>query len=166
MSDDNQSATTDTGSQQGNTADLPEWGRRAISEANAEAAKYRLKAQTAADEAKAATKAEYDKQLQALASEKTSIAGERDKAVTELTKLQVAITADVPGEQAVAFADLLKGSTQEELKAHAEQLKTMFGTPAGKQRATDKSQGAGGGASGVKTPDQLFADMVQGKITR
>lgn len=165
MSDDNQSATTDNGTPQ-NTEALPEWGRRAISDANAEAAKYRLAAKTAAEDAVAATKAEYDKQLQALATEKTSIAGERDKAVTELTKLQVAITADVPGEQAVAFADLLKGTTQEELKAHAEQLKSMFGTPAGKQRATDKSQGAGNGASGAKTPDQLFADMVQGKITR
>lgn len=166
MSDDNKSATTDTGSQQGNTADLPEWGRRAISDANAEAAKYRLAAKTAAEDAVAQTKAEYDKQLQALVSEKTSIAVERDNAVTGLTKLQVAIAADVPGEQAVAFADLLKGSTPDELKVHAEQLKTMFGTPAGKQRATDKSQGAGNGASGVKTPDQLFADMVQGKITR
>jgi len=166
MSDDNQSATTDTGTQQQNTDALPEWGRRAISDANAEAARYRLAAKTAAEDAVAATKAEYDKQLQALATEKTSIAGERDKAVTELTKLQVAITADVPGEQAVAFADLLKGNTKEELAEHAKQLKEMFGTPAAKQRATDKSQGAGNGASGVKTPDQLFADMVQGKITR
>lgn len=165
MSDDNQSATTDTGSQQGNTAELPEWARRAISDANTEAAKYRVKAQTAADEAKAATKAEYDKQLQALAEEKTSIAGERDKAVTELTKLQVAITADVPGEQAVAFADLLKGSTKDELAAHAAQLKEMFGVSAGKARATDKSQGLGGG-TGVRTPDQLFADMVNSKITK
>lgn len=165
MSDDNKSATTDTGSQQGNTADLPEWGRRAISEANAEAAKYRTKAQTAADEARAETKAEYDKQLQALATEKTSVITERDKAVTELTKLQVAITADVPGEQAVAFAELLKGNTKDELIAHAEQLKTMFGTPAARARATDKSQGLGGG-TGVRTPDQLFADMVQSNLKK
>lgn len=164
MSDDNKSATTDTGTQ--NTADLPEWGRRAISDANAEAAKYRLKAQTAADEAKAEVKAEYDKQLQAVASEKAAIAAERDTAVTGLTKLQVAITADVPGEQAVAFADLLKGSTREELVAHADQLKTMFGTPAGRQRATDRSQSAGGNASGVKTPAELFADMVQANIKK
>jgi len=164
MSDDNQSATTDTGTQ--NTDALPEWGRRAISDANAEAAKYRLAAKNAADEATAKVKAEYDKQLQALATEKTSIAGERDNAVTGLTKLKVAIAADVPGEQAVAFADLLKGTTEDELKAHATQLKEMFGSPAGRQRATDKSQGAGNSAGGVKTPGELFADMVQSKITR
>lgn len=163
MSDDNQSATTDSGAQ--NTDALPEWGRRAISDANAEAAKYRLAAKTAAEDAVAAAKQEFDKQLQALVTEKTSIAGERDNAVTGLKKLQVAIAAEVPGEQAVAFADLLKGSTDEELTAHAKQLKEMFGTPAGRQRATDKSQGAGGGASGVRTPAELFADMVQGKIT-
>ena len=164
MSDDNKSATTDTGTQ--NQSDLPEWGRRAISDANAEAARYRLAAKTAADDAKAAAKAEFDKQLQVLVSEKTSIAGERDNAVTGLTKLKVAIAADVPGEQAVVFADLLQGSTEDELKAHAAQLKEMFGTPAGKQRATDKSQSAGNNAGGVKTPGELFADMVQSKITR
>lgn len=164
MSDDNKSATTDTGTQ--NTDALPEWGRRAISDANAEAAKYRLKAQTAADEAKAETKAEYDKQLQALATEKTAIAAERDNAVTGLTKLKVAIAAEVPGEQAVVFADLLKGSTEDELKAHAAELKNMFGTPAGRQRATDKSQGAGGNASGVRTPAELFADMVQSNLKK
>ena len=164
MSDDNKSATTDTGTQ--NQSDLPEWGRRAISDANAEAARYRLAAKTAADDAKAAAKAEFDKQLQVLVSEKTSIAGERDNAVTGLTKLKVAIAADVPGEQAVVFADLLQGSTEDEMKAHAVKLKEMFGTPAGKQRATDKSQSAGNNASGIRTPDQLFADMVQGKITR
>lgn len=164
MSDDNKSATTDTGTQ--NSADLPEWGRRAISDANAEAAKYRLKAQTAADEAKAETKKEFDAQLQALVSEKTAIAAERDNAVTGLTKLKVAIAAEVPGEQAVVFADLLKGSTEDELKAHATELKSMFGTPAGRQRATDKSQGAGGNASGVKTPAELFADMVQSNLKK
>ena len=162
MSDDNQSATTTTGTQ--NTDALPDWARRAISDANAEAAKYRLKAQTAADEAKAETTKAYDEQLKALASEKTAIAAERDNAVTGLTKLKVAIAAEVPGEQAVVFADLLKGSTEDELKAHATQLKDMFGSPAGRQRATDKSQGAGGGASGVKTPAELFADMVQKNI--
>jgi len=165
MSDDNKSATTDTGTQ-GNTAELPEWGRRAIAEANAEAAKYRVKAQTAADEAKAAAKVEYDAQLQALAQEKTSVITERDNAVTGLTKLKVAIAADVPGEQAVAFADLLKGSTEDELNAHAKQLKEMFGTPAGRQRATDRTQSAGGNASGVKTPAELFADMVQSNLKK
>src|SRR6187551_3723785 len=136
MSDDNQSATTTTGTQ--NTDALPDWARRAISDANAEAAKYRLKAQTAADEAKAETSKAYDEQLKALASEKTAIAAERDNAVTGLTKL----------------------------KAHATQLKDMFGSPAGRQRATDKSQGAGGNASGVKTPAELFADMVQTNLKK
>lgn len=163
MSDDNQSATTDNGTQ-GNPAELPEWGRRAISEANAEAAKYRLKAQTAADEAVAKTKAEYDAQIKALAEEKTSIAGERDKAVTGLTKLQVAIAAKVPGEQAVDFAELLQGSTKEELAAHAEKLRSMFGTGAS-ARATDPSQGLGGGGS-VKSPDALFAAMVQKNLSK
>lgn len=165
MSDENQSANAPVNN--GNVNDLPEWGRRAISDANAEAAKYRLAAKTSADEAVAAARVEFDAQLQSLATEKTSIAGERDNAVTGLKKLQVAIAADVPGEQAVAFADLLKGTTEDELKAHAVQLKEMFGTPAGKQRPTDKSQSAGGNsASGVKTPAELFADMVQGKITK
>jgi len=164
MSDDNQSATNTTGTQ--NTDALPDWARRAISDANAEAAKYRLKAQTAAEEAKAETKKAYDDQLRALASEKTSISEERDKANIGLTKLKVAIAAEVPGEQAVVFADLLKGNTEDELKAHADQLKSMFGTPAGRQRATDKSQGAGGNASGVKTPAELFADMVQSNLKK
>lgn len=160
MSDDNQSATTTPSAQQ--NAELPEWARRTIAEANAEAAKYRVKAQTAADEAKAETKAAYDKQLQALASEKTSISEERDKAVIESTKLKVTIAAQVPGEQAVQFANLLQGSTEDELKTHAETLKSMFNVKTS-ARATDPSQGLGG-ASGTKNASDIFADMVNSRL--
>lgn len=158
MPDDNLSDTS-TGTQ--NVDDLPVWARRAITEANTQAASYRAKAQTAADTARSEAKEEYDKQLRAMAEEKTSITGERDNAVTGLNKLKVAIAADVPGEQAVAFADLLKGNTEEELSAHAAQLKTMFGTPTGRPRATDKSQGMGDTTGSARTPAELFADLFQ-----
>lgn len=161
MSDDNQSAN-DNNTQDVNT--LPEWGRRAISDANAEAAKYRLAAKTAADEAVAQTKVEYDKQIQAISTEKSAIAAERDKAVSDISKLTVTIKAQIPGESAFDFAGLLQGSTPEELTAHAEKLKSMLGTGT-KTRAVDPSQGATGDG-GAKTAADLFADMVKNKLTK
>ncbi|WP_367137907.1 hypothetical protein [Saccharothrix sp. HUAS TT1] len=147
-----------------NAAELPEWGRKAISEANAEAAKYRVKAQTAADEARAQAQAEFDAKYKTVADEKSAITTERDQAVTDLAKLKVALASGVPGETAVAFADLLKGSNEDELKAHAENLKNMFGVSGKSAPAVDLSHGLSGGSS--SDPGDAFAALLQSKLTR
>jgi len=146
-----------------NTEQLPEWARKAISEANGEAASYRQKAKTAAEEAKAAVAAEYDEQIKTLSGEKTAIAAERDSAATNYAKLMVALQAGVPGETAVEFAGLLQGSNEDEYKAHAEKLKGMFGA-GGRVKAVDPSHGMTGNSS--QTPDEVFAALFQSNLSK
>jgi hypothetical protein len=145
------------------TEQLPEWARKAISEANGEAASYRQKAKTAAEEAKAAVAAEYDEQIKALSGEKTAITAERDSAATNYTKLMVALQAGVPGETAVEFAGLLQGSNEDEFKAHAEKLKGMFGA-GGRVKAVDPSHGLNGTSS--QSPDEVFAALFQSNLSK
>lgn len=163
MSDDNK-----TGGENGDKATqqetLPDWARKQISEANAEAAKYRTERNNIEAETTAKLKAEFDAQLKTLSDEKSAITAERDTTALNYTKLGVALAAGVPGETAVKFADLLKGSNEDELKAHAEELKSMFGGPV-KIAAIDPSHGAsGGGSSGNSTDDAWAALMKQAGI--
>lgn len=124
----------------GNTNDLPEWAREAISTANGEAAKFRVERNAARDEL---TKVQADlASLQEKHKEATSKVAEAE---TAFLKYTVAVESGVPGEKAAEFAALLQGSTKDEVAAHATQLKTLFNTPtmAG-QKAIDPSQGQGG----------------------
>lgn len=146
-----------------NQEQLPEWARKAISEANSEAAAYRQKAKTAADQVKAEVAAAYDEQIKALSGEKSAITAERDSAASNYTKLTVALQAGVPGETAVEFAGLLQGSNADEYKAHAEKLKGMFGA-GGRVRAVDPSHGLNG--SSAQTPDEVFASLFQSNLSK
>jgi len=162
MSEQNTAAETPAATPQ-NNEQLPEWGRKAISEANAEAAAYRQKAKTAADEAKAAVAAEYDEQIKSLSGEKSAVTAERDSATSNYNKLMAALQAGVPGETAVEFAGLLQGSNLDEYKAHAEKLKGMFGA-GGKMKAVDPSHGLNGSSS--HTPEEAFASLFQSNLTK
>lgn len=160
MSDD---ATKDASKQ--DPSELPEWGRKAISEANAEAAKYRIKAQSAADEARAQAQADFDAKYKTVADEKSAITTERDQAATDLVKLKVALAAGVPGETAASFAELLKGNSEDELKTHAESLKNMFGVAGKSSAAVDLSHGFTSGSSSTE-PGDAFSALVKSKLSR
>lgn len=127
-----------------NSNDLPDWARREVSTANAEAAKYRVKAQTIEEEVRKELEQKFQADLKLVSDEKSAALTERDKAAANYEKLVVALDVKVPGESAVEFSKLLQGSSAEEFKAHAETLKGMFGTGT-KPRAVDPSQGLGGG---------------------
>lgn len=146
-----------------NVNDLPDWGRKAISDANAEAAKYRIKANEVEAATRAAVAAEFTEQLKAVSDEKSAIAVERDTSVTNYTKLKTALAAGVPGDTAVDFAALLQGNTPEELMEHAEKLKNMFGTSK-PPKAVDPSHGASGGEAGNSTDDAWAALMKSAGI--
>lgn len=158
--------TTDTGTQvtttsTNNTADLPEWARRALTEANTEAATYRVKAKTAADDARAAATAEFNQQIQSVSAEKSAIVAERDSHAANYEKLVVALAAGVPGESAVKFAALLQGKNKDEMTTHAEELKSMFGTPT-RVMPVDPSHGAQGG---FETEADPFAALIQSHLS-
>lgn len=118
---------------------LPQWARDKMTEANDQAATSRIAARDA--------KAELDttkSQLQTVTDEKVTAVTRAETAEAQILKLTVALSAGVPGEQAAEFAELLQGSTEAELKAHAEKIR-KFGGPGTPPRATDSSQGLGAG---------------------
>jgi len=160
MSDDNK--TDDVTKPDQNTDAIPDWVRKSLSEANSEAAKYRVKAQTAAEEAKAEVTASFTDQIKSLSDEKSAVLAERDTAASNYTKLIAALEAGVPGDTAVEFAALLQGSNADEYKAHAEKLKGMFGTPA-KQKAVDHTAGFNGKSD--VAPEDAFAALFQSRLT-
>lgn len=161
MSDDNKTVTETPQEPAAKTPEvLPEWARKQISEANAEAAKYRTERNNIEAETKAALSADFDTQFKTLSDEKSAITAERDTATTQLNKLKVALAAGIPGETAVEFAALLQGSNEEELTAHAGKLKEMFGAPGKASRAVDHSHGAGANNTSLSGADQ-FAALIQ-----
>lgn len=162
MSDQN-SQGTENAPQAQNTNDLPDWGRKAISDANAEAASYRQKAKTAADEAKAEVTASFNTQIKTLTDNNAATAAERDTATGNYAKLVAALGAGVPGDTAVEFAALIQGSNPEEYKAHAEKLKGMFGTGT-KQKPVDHTAGFNGATE--QTPENAFAALFQSRLTK
>jgi hypothetical protein len=163
MSDENTQVTENNNASTNNTQDLPDWARKAISEANSEAAKYRTKASAAADEAKAEVTATFNQQIQALSDEKSAITAERDKASTNYERLVAALGAGVPGETAVEFAARLQGNNLEEFKADAEKLKSALGTGA-KVRPVDKSAGLSGETK--LSPEEAFAALFQSNMRK
>ncbi|GGN40181.1 hypothetical protein FHR83_007099 [Actinoplanes campanulatus] len=98
--------------------ELPEWARKALTKANAEAANYRTRAKEA--EAKLAG-AKTPEELEAVVKEITARA---EKAERFLLVSDVARKHDLPDE----LAEVLKGETREDLEAHAKKL-AKFATP-------------------------------------
>lgn len=163
MSEQNVTPTETPQAPAQNTEQLPDWARKAISEANAEAASYRQKAKTAADEAKAEVSATFDSQIQALSGEKTAITAERDSATSNYNKLVAALGAGVPGDTAVEFAALLQGNTLDEYKDHAEKLKGMFGA-GNRVKAVDPSHGFNGSSSA--TAEDALAQIFKANLSK
>lgn len=141
--------------------ELPHWARDRISEANNEAAKYRVKAREATDAAKQTAAQEFAGQLSALSDQKAATAAELDTTKQALLKLRVALAVGIPGESAADFAELLKGSTEEEIKAHAEKVKSLFSTTSTPPPAVDSSQGLGGPVS-----TDAFGSFLLSKLSR
>lgn len=160
MSDDNQNVTET--SKTDNNDQISEVARKLISEANNEAAKYRTQRNTIEADTTAKLKAEFDQQFKSLSDNNTAITAERDTAMSDFNKLKVALEAGVPGDTAVEFAALLQGGNSDELKAHADKLKSMFG-PGTKQRAVDHSAGFGGDTK--SSPADAFAALFQSHLS-
>jgi hypothetical protein len=163
MSETDNTQATETKATEG-TAELPDWARKEVSTANAEAAKYRVKAQTVEAEVRAELEKKFQEDLKLVSDEKSAALTERDKYAANYEKLVVALDVKVPGESAVEFSKLLQGSNADEFKAHAETLKGMFGTGS-KPRAVDPSQGLGGGNADdpANALQQLFKNNLSPK---
>lgn len=121
--------------------DLPQWARDKLTKANSEAAKYRVQAKELAE--KAANSEELTTRITELSDEKAALAAELESARVGSMKLHAALSVGIPGESATEFADLLRGETAEDIQAHAEKVKELFGVKKS-DRPVDPTQGMGG----------------------
>lgn len=144
MSDTDTTPTDNTETDQ----ELPDWARQKISEANAEAARYRTEKRDAVETAKAEAEQSFQEKMAAADQALADAMAEAGAARLENQKLQAAINALTPDSKVVDFAELLQGESEGELASHAEKLRELFGTqsdtPPTPPKATDPTQGQGG----------------------
>lgn len=143
MSDADTPETTQTTNQE-----LPDWARQKISEANAEAARYRTEKRDAVEAAKAEVEQSFQEKMAAADQALADAMAEAGAARLANERLTAAVNALIPDSKVVDFAELLQGETADELASHAEKLKELFGstndTPPPPPKATDPTQGQGG----------------------
>lgn len=142
--------------------DAPKWLQDELSRARDDAAKYRTRLRDAKSEVEAEVRSELSKEVDDLKTEVSDLKGKLTIAESEGLKLDAALAVGVPGEHLKAFAERLKGTTLDELKADAETAKKMFG--AGTSRATDSS--AGLGDSSNVTPESAFGEFVKKSLKK
>lgn len=140
MTDTTDTTTTD------NSAEI-ERLTKAVADANAEAAKYRVEKKEAVEAAKQEVTESFNARIAEIEAELAAKDTDASEARADATKLRAAIKADIETSKVLDFADLLKGETEDELVSHAETLKTLFATDnpgASKQAPVDPSQGRTG----------------------
>jgi hypothetical protein len=138
-------------------SDLPKWAQDELSRARGEAASYRTQLRDA-ESARDSFKTQYEEET----AKVQGISTERDDAKLFGLKLDAALDVGVPGDSLKVFADRLRGSTLDELKADAKTLKENgFGVPAS-GRPTDRSAGLGNDRT--PTPENAFGDFIGDKL--
>lgn len=140
------------------TDELPDWARQQISSANADAAKYRVQFREAD-----AARQSLQEQVASLTAEKTQVVSDGASIQADFDKLVTAIQAEIPHKHIFAFANTLQGSTAEELTAHADDLKSMFGLREETSAAFDRSQGHGS-TSTASDPATQFASFINDSL--
>lgn len=140
MTDTTDTTTTD------NSAEI-ERLTKAVADANAEAAKYRVEKKEAVEAAKQEVTESFNARIAEIEAELAEKDSDATAARADATKLRAAIKADIETSKVLDFADLLKGETEDELVSHAKTLKTLFAADnpgATKQAPVDPSQGQTG----------------------
>ena len=156
---------SDNEEKQSEKQELPDWAREAINKANSEAAKYRTEKNSAVEAAKAEVTDSFTSKIKELEAQIEEKSSEASQANLNVERVKAAIKVGISTDKLESFAELLHGSTQEELVAHAERLKGLFTVANGSSgKATDRSQGSGG-ASGPLNGDPIL-DAVRNVINR
>lgn len=162
MSDESVTEAVDNTAPETNDDTVPSWVRGQLTKANNEAAKYRQRAKDAEDTARAEADEKYGSRIKELSDEKARVDAELESARLDITKLKTALSVGIPGESASEFADLLKGSNEEEILAHAEKVKELFGSSGKPARATDPTQGLDGGHVATQSAGAMLANFIRG----
>lgn len=141
---------------------LPEFARTLIAQLRQENAAARVKKNEAVENTKLETKQEFEAALALSNTEHEATKVQLDAANLSLAKLNAAIEAGVPTDKLGSVASRLNGSTPEELKADAEEVKKLFGIgePAPRVPAVDPSQGKGTSTEGQQEDE--FTSFITG----
>lgn len=124
--------------------ELPDWAQKELSDARAEAAKYRVEKKDAVEAAKAEAETEFNKKLDEVISAKADVESKLQAEILHGQKVRAIIDAKLPVDKLDEYVGLLQGETEEELRSHADTLKTLFNVPETKNPpAVDPSQGSG-----------------------
>lgn len=144
---------------------LPEFARNMITELRQENASTRVKKNEAVEAAKGEVQTAFEAKLAESNTAHEATKDQLAQATMSMAKLNAAIEAGVPTDKLTSFASRLQGSTAEELKADAVEVKKIFGitesTPVNKP-ATDPSQGLAG--DGSENADSNFASFMMSKF--
>lgn len=122
-----------------------------------EAAKYRTEKNSAVEAAKAQVAQEWETKLTTRNGEYTELESQLGASGIELTKIRTALALNVPSDKVLAFAEILKGATEDEIKASAESAKELFGGFKTSAIPTDPTQGSGQGAIALNGDPLLAA---------
>lgn len=127
------------------SGELPDWAKQKIADLNAEAAKYRVQKNDAVEAGKTEVRLEYEQKLAEAQSRYEQLVTDKSNADLALTRIDVALgIAGLPTSKVKQVASLLHGTTEAELRSHAEEVKSLLqiSEPA-PARAVDPSQGRG-----------------------
>lgn len=151
-----QNANTSTGKGAQNVSELPEWAQSELSRARNDAASYRTKlreTETARDN--------LQKSLDDESGKVKTLQTEVDDLKLNSAKFDVALEAfDIKGDQVKAFADRLRGSNPEELKADAKSVLDTFGIAPGKNTTRGQDRSAGLGNDKPPTGEDAFSQAI------
>lgn len=140
---------------------LPKWAQDELKRARQDAANYRTRLNNASDELRAEIEGEFNSKIEALNGELTDLKAKAEEAELKQMRLDAALEVGVPGERLKDFAERLRGTSFDELKADAEKAKSIFGIETSK--ATDPTAGLSG--NGPKTkPEDAFGNFVKGQL--
>jgi len=131
-----------------------------VQELRNEAANYRNRAKTAAEEARAAVQAEYEAKLADKDVQYLELQNQLGQAWIELEKVYTAVDASIPSSKVRAFAAILQGEDPDSIKESAKTAADLFGGLDSKSPAFDPTQGKGG------TPLPLNGDPLLNALKR
>lgn len=121
------------------------FGLEYVQQLRGEAAKYRNEKKEAVEAARAEVSQQWETKLQQATNATADVQAELSTAKTDMVKVTTALTLGVPSDKVIQFASILKGGSEEEIRASAESAKELFGEVKKSQPATDPTQGSGGG---------------------
>lgn len=127
----------------GSESDLPQWARDAITRANSEAAAARVEKNNALSNAKTLIEAEYADRITEAATSYAELEVKFAEKTNRLAKLEAILAAEIPSDRAIQFAELVQGSTDEEISSSVQNIKDLFSKDPQHPPLIDHTQGKG-----------------------